>query len=161
MNLETGLSNAIRFWYFEPKLLYEEPPLEIALFYSRFSQQNNEKNVTMVKSELRKWVRNSFGIFLILFGVIGHLIPLLPGSFFIAAGLLLLAENFPSVEKFIKNLETRYSSFHSIVKRLRRKDGSLRVGDVIIIGLIIIGAFLIVGYLVLHKLGYNFLSLGN
>ncbi|MFI5264509.1 MAG: hypothetical protein ACHQM6_08345 [Candidatus Kapaibacterium sp.] len=83
--------------------------------------------------------------------MIGHLVPLLPGSFFIAAGLLLLAENFPAVKKILGKLESRYPAFRAAFKRLRRQDGSVKIADVIIIGLIIIGVFSIAGYLIFRQ----------
>ena len=98
------------------------------------------------KLKLYAWPRIIFGVFLIAFGVIGHLVPLLPGSFFIAAGLLLLAESFPAVKKFMVKLETRYPSFGVLVKKLQNKDGSLRIGKVVIIGLIIAGIFITAAY---------------
>ena len=72
-------------------------------------------------------LRITLGVLLILVGAVGHLIPLFPGTYFIVAGILLLAEAVPAVQVRLKRIEDRYPYIHTIVGHLRSSDGSLNL----------------------------------
>ena len=88
-----------------------------------------------------------FGVFLILFGAIGHLIPLLPGGIIIVAGILLLAESIPAVRRGLNKVEKRYPAFHKAVNRARRSDGTLDLLKIVLVLVAIIVIFGIIVYL--------------
>ncbi len=72
-------------------------------------------------------LRITLGVLLILVGAVGHLIPLFPGTYFIVAGILLLAEAVPAVQVRLKRIEDRYPYIHTIIGHLRSSDGSLNL----------------------------------
>ena len=98
-----------------------------------------------------RWLKIALGTFLILFGAIGHLIPLLPGGVFIAAGLLLLADVIPAVQRSLTRIETRYPTIHAALGRVRRSDGSLALSRVALLLLAVSLCFGIVVYLVFRR----------
>ena len=108
------------------------------------------RSVSSLMTKLPKWLKVTLGIFLILFGTIGHLIPLLPGTWFIAAGLLLVAEVIPAVHRRIEKLELRYPKLSHVLARVKRPDGSLNLSIIAVLLLIVSLLYMIVAYVVLR-----------
>jgi uncharacterized membrane protein YbaN (DUF454 family) len=99
-----------------------------------------------MKNRLPPWLKIVLGISLILFGAIGHLIPLLPGMLFITAGALLLAEVSPRVRRALTALENRYPKFSRAIGRIRTPDGSLDLAKIAIPLIVIAILFMAFGY---------------
>jgi uncharacterized membrane protein YbaN (DUF454 family) len=50
---------------------------------------------------LRKIIRVSAGVGLVILGIIGLILPIMPGWVFLIPGLLILSEYFPGVKKLV------------------------------------------------------------
>ena len=50
---------------------------------------------------LRKVVRLTTGVFLLLLGVVGLILPIMPGWLFIIPGLIVLADYFPPIRRLL------------------------------------------------------------
>lgn len=57
---------------------------------------------------MRKIWRISLGVLLVLLGLIGGLIPILPGFIFGIPGLIILAEYFPPAQRLLDWFKSRY-----------------------------------------------------
>lgn len=51
---------------------------------------------------MKKFLRNATGVGLVLIGIIGLILPIMPGWIFLVPGLMILAEEFPWLDKFLK-----------------------------------------------------------
>ncbi|MEJ7608038.1 MAG: PGPGW domain-containing protein [Bryobacteraceae bacterium] len=50
---------------------------------------------------MKKYLRIAGGIVLVLIGIVGIILPIMPGWIFIVPGLVILAEYFPSVKRLV------------------------------------------------------------
>ncbi len=51
---------------------------------------------------MKKFLRNASGVGLVLLGIIGLILPIMPGWIFLIPGLMILAEEFPWLDRFLK-----------------------------------------------------------
>lgn len=51
---------------------------------------------------MKKFLRNATGFGLVLLGIVGLILPIMPGWVFLVPGLMILAEEFPWLDKFLK-----------------------------------------------------------
>ncbi len=51
---------------------------------------------------MKKFLRNASGVGLVILGVIGLILPIMPGWIFLIPGLMILAEEFPWLDRFLK-----------------------------------------------------------
>jgi uncharacterized protein YqgC (DUF456 family) len=73
---------------------------------------------------LRDWKPADFlrilsGVGLVLVGIVGLILPIMPGWIFIIPGLLLLADYFDSAKKLIDWLKRRWSEVRDVANRKR------------------------------------------
>lgn len=94
------------------------------------------------------WLRFSLGIFLILFGTVGHLLPLLPGSIFIMAGLLLVGEVIPAIHRQLERMEIRYPRLRAALSQVRLADGRLDLAKIAALLVTISLGYIVIGYLI-------------
>jgi uncharacterized membrane protein YbaN (DUF454 family) len=50
---------------------------------------------------LKKWFRIGVGVVLVFLGILGSLLPIIPGFVFLIPGLVILAEYFPPVRRVL------------------------------------------------------------
>lgn len=53
------------------------------------------------KQPMRKFLRNLMGVGLVILGIIGLILPIMPGWIFLIPGLMILAESFPWLDRFL------------------------------------------------------------
>jgi len=51
---------------------------------------------------VKKLLRNTAGVGLVILGIIGLILPIMPGWVFLVPGLMILAEDFPWLDRFLK-----------------------------------------------------------
>ena len=51
---------------------------------------------------LKKWLRIGAGVVLVFLGILGSLLPVIPGFLFLIPGLMILAEYFPPVHRLVE-----------------------------------------------------------
>ncbi|WP_155121192.1 PGPGW domain-containing protein [Bryobacter aggregatus] len=51
---------------------------------------------------MKKFLRYLMGIGLVILGIIGLILPIMPGWIFLIPGLMILAEEFPWLDRFLK-----------------------------------------------------------
>ena len=51
---------------------------------------------------LKKWLRIAAGVILVFVGVLGTLLPVIPGFVFLIPGLMILAEYFPPIHRLVE-----------------------------------------------------------
>jgi uncharacterized membrane protein YbaN (DUF454 family) len=63
-----------------------------------------QRNATIenVKVQLRKILRTIFGIILVLLGVTGLILPIMPGWIFLIPGLIILSDYFPGIKRLLQ-----------------------------------------------------------
>ena len=100
--------------------------------------------------QLPRWLKLLAGVLFILVGVLGIVLPILQGFLFLAAGLLLLSEVFPSLRKFVHKFEARHPSMKKVIRPFRARDGGLRMGKLLLIVLGITAVASVVTYFVVQ-----------
>lgn len=70
---------------------------------------------------MRKIWRISLGVSLVLLGIIGGFIPILPGFIFGIPGLIILAEYFPWAQKILDWFKSRYEEAREAAKAATEK----------------------------------------
>ena len=50
---------------------------------------------------MKKFLRNLMGLGLVILGIIGLILPIMPGWIFLIPGLMILAESFPWLDRFL------------------------------------------------------------
>lgn len=50
---------------------------------------------------VKKFLRNAMGVGLVILGIIGLILPIMPGWVFLIPGLMILAEQFPWLDRFL------------------------------------------------------------
>ena len=100
--------------------------------------------------KLPRWAKIALGALFILIGLLGLVLPLLQGLFFLAAGLLLLSEAVPPLRRKLRNVEERYPKLHRMLRRLRRKDGRLDLRKLLTLTVIISALCIAAFYLARH-----------
>lgn len=88
------------------------------------------------------------GVVLLLVGLVGNVLPIIPGLLFMAAGVLLLAGEVPWVDRRLIALETRYPKIKSALARLRTPNGSLNFQKIAVILIVLSLISAIVSYLI-------------
>jgi uncharacterized membrane protein YbaN (DUF454 family) len=78
-----------------------------------------------------------FGVVLLLVGLVGNVLPIIPGLLFMAAGILLLAGEIPWVHRWLERMETRYPKIRSIMRHVKKKDGSINFQKIVIILIVV------------------------
>ena len=73
-----------------------------------------------------KWVRICGGTLLLLIGLTGLILPIMPGWIFIAPGLLLLSADVPPIRRRLRYLERRYPWLRQMLDKLRRRKSAGR-----------------------------------
>lgn len=53
------------------------------------------------KQLMKKFLRNLMGVGLVILGIIGLILPIMPGWIFLIPGLMILAESFPWLDRFL------------------------------------------------------------
>lgn len=92
-------------------------------------------------------------ILLILVGIAGLVLPILPGIYFIVAGMLLLVEAVPAWRVRFQKLERRYPRLQAAMKRFKSPDGNLDLTKIIIVSLAIVLIFGTMLWLVFYLVG--------
>lgn len=72
---------------------------------------------------VKKFLRNATGVGLVLLGIIGLILPIMPGWVFLVPGLMILAEEFPWLDRFLK----RWLAFAK--EKLRREQNADKKQD--------------------------------
>jgi len=65
-------------------------------------------------------LRRIAGVFLVLLGLIGLLLPILPGWLFLVPGAVLLGCDIPTMVRFLGHLELRFPRFRGLLGIARR-----------------------------------------
>lgn len=65
-------------------------------------------------------LRIALGTGLTLLGIIGLLLPIMPGLIFLAPGLFFLSEDSTLVRKMMKKLESRFPAFRRAVEKVKK-----------------------------------------
>ena len=103
-----------------------------------------------MKDAILSALRIFFGVLLLLVGIVGNVLPIIPGILFMVAGLLLLASELRWVHNWLDRLEARYPKVRSALHTLRKPDGSLNLGKLVAILLVLSAISLVVSYFVLR-----------
>lgn len=62
-----------------------------------------------MKQTLKHALRVATGIGLVLVGIVGLILPIMPGWIFLIPGLLILADYFPPLRRFVDWLKRKYA----------------------------------------------------
>jgi Putative transmembrane protein (PGPGW) len=63
--------------------------------------ENADNEVGSTEHVIKKWLRIGVGVFLVLLGIVGLVLPIMPGWVFLIPGLVILAEYFPIVRRVL------------------------------------------------------------
>jgi hypothetical protein len=72
---------------------------EVKCFASKPGSTSTSRTSTI--EEVKKFLRNAMGVGLVILGIIGLILPIMPGWVFLVPGLMILAEEFPWLDKFL------------------------------------------------------------
>lgn len=65
------------------------------------------------------FARITLGILFLVLGVLGLLLPIMPGWLFIALGILVLSPDVPLFRRMVHWLETRFPRLHEPLEKMR------------------------------------------
>lgn len=71
------------------------------------------------ETSMRKIWRISLGVGLVLLGILGGLLPVIPGFLFGIPGLIILAEYFPWAQKILDWFKSRYAEAREAAKKAK------------------------------------------
>jgi uncharacterized membrane protein YbaN (DUF454 family) len=104
-----------------------------------------------MKRRILSLLKIFLGIVLLLVGVVGNFLPIIPGLLFMAAGLLLLAGEIPWVHEWLAKLEIRYPRVKSALRTIRTRDGNLNFHKIAVILIVLSLISAAVSYFVLSR----------
>lgn len=55
-----------------------------------------------IGSDVRKIVRTALGVVLVIVGIIGLILPIMPGWIFLIPGLVILSDHFPGIKRLLE-----------------------------------------------------------
>jgi uncharacterized membrane protein YbaN (DUF454 family) len=73
---------------------------------------------------LKKILRIAAGIGLILIGIVGLILPVMPGWVFIIPGLVILSEHFEWAKRLTDWLKAKFADARAVVKRTPKNDSA-------------------------------------
>ncbi len=71
---------------------------------------------------MRKFWRISLGIVLVILGLLGGLLPIIPGFVFGIPGLIILAEYFPWAQKVLEWFKNRFQEAREVAARKKKEN---------------------------------------
>jgi uncharacterized membrane protein YbaN (DUF454 family) len=76
-----------------------------------------------VRESVLKGLRVAGGATLVLIGLAGLVLPIMPGWLFVIPGLVLLSADVPAIRRRLRYLERRYPWLRQMMDKVRRKRG--------------------------------------